>query len=500
MNYEYSKTLKTYMKAKPDMISRIAVIALTVITVLVSIYFVISDKKSIEDQKADIKAFDSSSTEKAYSQLTPMLLSEAFASNYNDKIYYCLAVDKEFGTYVVAIKADELEQYRELIDYTYDDSILTQPAQVTLEGVPREIEEDLAEFIIEAYHYFLGDSDMNSANYKTIVGSYYLDTTAEPASNSGSFLIFVVIAAILVLLYARMMVKAEKPNKLRKATLNRFDGGRLAEVDRELNTPGALHLKTYKVHFTDNYIVSGAIGLDIIRYDEIKQVYGAVLGKAKSALVAVTRDDVHHQLAIMKEFDDPDAVTGQIVERIKQSAPEAMYGVDEDEFYITAPENQFDLDTATEGQGGKSNILLGIIGAIIGAALGGIIWIAIGEFGFIAGLAGYLMMLFSIKGYQILSGFLDKKGQIISLIIAFVMIFVANYMSYALSYLDYFYDSTYSYSNIVASIKEVPEFLQLDDIKGSFLRDLGIGYLLSIWAGYRLIVSVLRRNKNNEDN
>jgi len=189
------------------------------------------------------------------------------------------------------------------------------------------------------------------------------------------------------------------------------------------------------------------------------------------------------------------ALYNQIVDQMEQRLPETDFGFENDSFYTTAiPKDIVEIDTV-EGEPVKSNAFLGIIGAIIGAALGSIIWIIIGKLGFIAGIAGFAMMLFAIKGYRRLAGSLDKKGQIISLIIAFIMIFIANYAQYVLEICKYYYSSDYSVSTIIKVTKGLPDLLTMGDLWGEFAKDLLVGYALSIWAGFKIIKTTFSSNK-----
>jgi hypothetical protein len=205
-----------------------------------------------------------------------------------------------------------------------------------------------------------------------------------------------------------------------------------------MNQSTTIYFKPLKLYLTNNYIISNVRGFDIIPYEEVACVYVNIFKRSskgkQAALTLVTKDDKKHEIAVIAEDDGGKKLIDPIVDHLKQRVPDIQYGF-EDGFYVNSiPALGVEVDT-DEGDGIKSsNMVLGIFGAVLGAAIGGIAWIVIGEFGFIAGLAGYLMMLFAIIGYRKMSGFLDKKGQIISLVIALVMIFLANHSLYAIEY------------------------------------------------------------------
>jgi len=56
----------------------------------------------------------------------------------------------------------------------------------------------------------------------------------------------------------------------------------------------------------------------------------------------------------------------------------------------------------TEDWEKKENLPLGLIGAVIGILLGSVLWVLIGQIGFIAGIAGYAIVFCGMKGYALL--------------------------------------------------------------------------------------------------
>ena len=91
-------------------------------------------------------------------------------SNSDDTINYCIAIDAKYYPYIVAISADEMEQYQDLIDYTYSDSsALTAPAPaaVTMKGIPQKIDDELGEAAVEALNVFYGKNVVDTTNYSS---------------------------------------------------------------------------------------------------------------------------------------------------------------------------------------------------------------------------------------------------------------------------------------------------------------------------------------------
>lgn len=137
----------------------------------------------------------------------------------------------------------------------------------------------------------------------------------------------------------------------------------------------------------------------------------------------------------------------------------------------------------------KGNSLLGVIGAILGAALGGVVWVMVMQIGYIVGIVGVLIVFLSVTGYQKFSKSDAKAGRIISIIIALLMIVVANYAGYVLEYYQAIKELTGGNGSLIDAIALSPEMMAQNRVWASFLGDLAIGLILSLVAGYRYIFS-----------
>lgn len=493
MEYQYSETMKSFMKRKPSIVIQVILILFVVLLIGVGAYSYLVAEEDAQSQTTNLTEFDPLSPSEEYSMLKPSFLSEEYAANFDESIYYCFALDQEYNSFIVAINASDMEQYRELIDYTYSESMTVAPAAVTLRGVPREIDTDLKEMTVESFNAFMGGDAVTMDTFKFMLGERYLDTTQGPAVDHTLLAICVFLAIVSLTIYALLVMNGQKAARLTKATLKHYNNAILHEVDLELNRPDTTRFEEQKLYFTEHYIVSSHQGLYIIPYEELEMVYGSFSRKNKGVITLVTKNMKKHDVAEFKLDEKGNDTLNLIIERMKQTIPDIQYGA-EDSFFISMnPNIGIEVDTDLDSNV-KSNVALGIIGAILGATLGGVIWILIGMVGFVAGIAGYLMMLFAIQGYRRFSGRLDKKGQIISLIIALLMIFIANYSSYALEYFKYYYEGNYTFQNLISSFANMSGFLTTTGLWGDFVRDLVVGYLLSIWAGFRIIRSVFSNN------
>lgn len=136
----------------------------------------------------------------------------------------------------------------------------------------------------------------------------------------------------------------------------------------------------------------------------------------------------------------------------------------------------------------KSDFLPGIVGAIIGATAGVAVWVVLSKLGFISALAGWVMGVCALMGYEKLGKHLDAKGVIGCIVVIVVMVFVANYVSWALAA----YDGLKSYGWTLGECFEgLSYILEQTDLTGSYIRDLLLGYgLTALGTGGRLIAAM----------
>ncbi len=138
------------------------------------------------------------------------------------------------------------------------------------------------------------------------------------------------------------------------------------------------------------------------------------------------------------------------------------------------------------GQDIRENVLLGLIGAIIGVLLGSILWVIIGQVGFIAGIAGYAIVFCGMKGYTMLGGTLSKTGIVICIILSVLAILGAEMVSLKIS-ADRELHGLYSMAELLAE----PEIIAI------VIKDLAVGYILSIWASYSSIKNIWKETETD---
>ena len=150
------------------------------------------------------------------------------------------------------------------------------------------------------------------------------------------------------------------------------------------------------------------------------------------------------------------------------------------------------MDTQMEnmvsgGQVKKENMLLGIIGALVGVLLGAVLWVIIGQVGFIAGIAGYAIVFCGMKGYGVLGRVLSKGGIVICILLSIVAVAGAEMVSLAITA----YKELGEYGITLGdAFRLLPDLMKEPELAGAVAKDLIIGYALSIWASYSSVKSI----------
>lgn len=498
----YSKKLRKLMRG-PNM-AAVMVIALLCIGFLlvVGVFSYNDSKKEAEWQKKNVKEFNPVSGGDVYSKVVPELLSYEFAEGY-DKTDYCFVVDADYYPYIVAIDSEDMEQYDALLQYTYGQS--EDLPDVTLTGMPVLIDDELKEYAVKYFNTFWGSDEVDEDNFDEVFGYYYLDTAQQPKGDA-SMLIVTAIAAVVFLFIFWIVGRGNAKQRAKSNAMIAQYENQMERVDQEINSLTAVWKKQLNLYLTEHYLVSGARnGFVLLPWGEIASVYGHRNSNSTVSLMAVDQSGETHEVALVTAAKKGRDQIDEIVEMIKMKCPD-MVVPEGDLFYSGVKEfNGADLNKVSPDVASglaappKSNPFLGIVGAILGAALGGVIWVLIGKLGFIAGIAGAAMMYFAMQGYRIFSGYLDKKGEVIALLIALLMIPVANLMDFATEFCKYYMSGPTDFKGLGYVLRNLGTLISTVDGWSAFLTNLVVGYLLSIWAGFGMIRSVFRKRKKAQE-
>ncbi|MGN0131051.1 MAG: hypothetical protein ACI4AA_01265 [Lachnospiraceae bacterium] len=138
---------------------------------------------------------------------------------------------------------------------------------------------------------------------------------------------------------------------------------------------------------------------------------------------------------------------------------------------------------------GSGNVIGGIIGALLGSLLGVAAWVIIYELGYISALGGLIMVVCSMKGYELLGGRLNKLGIALSCIISVLMLFFAEQVCLSIEICKALSDFTF-----IEAFQSVPFFLSQSEIMAAAAQDVFIGLLLMVVAAFATVKQAYKEN------
>ena len=108
---------------------------------------------------------------------------------------------------------------------------------------------------------------------------------------------------------------------------------------------------------------------------------------------------------------------------------DSIFLINEESYQLLKSNLQIEVDSY---QNQKENVLLGAVGALLGALLGGAVALFIARLGYVAVAAGLVLGICTIKGYEILGKKLSRKGILISAVLMVITVFLVNQIDLAM--------------------------------------------------------------------
>lgn len=108
---------------------------------------------------------------------------------------------------------------------------------------------------------------------------------------------------------------------------------------------------------------------------------------------------------------------------------DSLFLMNEDSFQELSTQLKIETDSYNSQ---KENVLLGTVGAFIGAIIGGAVTLFIARLGYVAFYAGFILGICVVKGYEILGKKFSKLGAVISSILLLVTVVLVHQFDYAL--------------------------------------------------------------------
>lgn len=136
------------------------------------------------------------------------------------------------------------------------------------------------------------------------------------------------------------------------------------------------------------------------------------------------------------------------------------------------------------------NFVLGLVGALIGAALGGASIIGLGQLGYIASISGVILAFCTLKGYELLAKGISTKGVIVCAVLMLVTPFLADYLNLGIT----LYKELSPLGATFGDCMEIlPEVLKDSEVKGEYLKNLGMLYLFVVLGGFYIVKNAFKK-------
>lgn len=154
-----------------------------------------------------------------YTYLEITQMSEAFAKIEDKQFHFVMEKEStgKWHTYLVAIKKEDYNKYKKIIDYTYE-RIKEQPEPIIMYGYPLEIPKEIKKLSIENITKFVPIENkikITEKNYEKYLTNTYLDTTKEKTHAFNYYVLTLLLIALVILIIIIYTI-FEKNNKSTK--------------------------------------------------------------------------------------------------------------------------------------------------------------------------------------------------------------------------------------------------------------------------------------------
>ena len=136
------------------------------------------------------------------------------------------------------------------------------------------------------------------------------------------------------------------------------------------------------------------------------------------------------------------------------------------------------------------NFVMGLIGALCGALLGGASIILIGQIGYISAISGIILAFCTLKGYALLGKGMSAKGIVVCALLMLITPFAADYLSLAITLHKElsFYGATFQ-----DSLMLLPDVLKSEEVKSEYLLNLVKLYLFVALGGVGILKNIFKK-------
>ena len=139
----------------------------------------------------------------------------------------------------------------------------------------------------------------------------------------------------------------------------------------------------------------------------------------------------------------------------------------------------------------QENMLTGIVGALLGAAIGAGAIILLGQLGFVASISGFILAVCTLKGYELLGGKLTTKGTIISLILLLITPYIADRLDWAILITKEFSSEGVTFGQAFAAVPGLIEEGAI--VKGDYIKNLLLLYGFTLLGAFSTFKGVFKK-------
>ena len=139
------------------------------------------------------------------------------------------------------------------------------------------------------------------------------------------------------------------------------------------------------------------------------------------------------------------------------------------------------------------NVLTGIVGALLGAAIGAGAIILLSRLGFVASISGFILAVCTLKGYELLAGRISAKGIVIGIILLLVTPYIADRLDWAFVIMKEYAGEGITFGQAFAV---VPALVEEGAIKeSSYITNLLMLYGFTIFGAFSTFKGSVKKKK-----
>ena len=158
---------------------------------------------------------------------------------------------------------------------------------------------------------------------------------------------------------------------------------------------------------------------------------------------------------------------------------------------VEVPVGTLRCDNCGEPVEKQENVVAGIVGAFLGALIGGACIILIGMLGYIASVSGLILAVCTLKGYELLAGKRSGKGIVISILFMLATPYIADRIEWAIVIMQEFAEYGVTFGEGFAA---VPELLKDGSIEmGGYMKNLLMIYGFCALGAFATLRNTLKK-------